>query len=188
MVVTDLLRRVAQRTGHRPVTVTRSAALPVTDLDPPDVNVPDFEIADPPADAIQISSSPGAHLVVDEGPHEWINDVLNDPLAARLAWLRLHHRAKDTIEAPDVFRAEGELGTWRALVAEWATTSGRPINRAYVSEAEAALSDDLDSPTALAVLDRLIADPDLEPGAKLETVIHLDLLLALDLVRDIGRA
>lgn len=61
------------------------------------------------------------------------------------------------------------------------------MNREYVAEAEAALANDLDSPTALAVLDRLIADPDVQPGAKLETVIHLDMLLALDLVRDIGR-
>jgi hypothetical protein len=62
------------------------------------------------------------------------------------------------------------------------------MDRAYAGEAEGALADDLDSPAALSVLDQLTADPGVEPGAKLETAIHLDLILGLDLVAGIGRA
>ncbi|MFG2005810.1 hypothetical protein ACGFNU_42345 [Spirillospora sp. NPDC048911] len=175
LVTADLLRRVAQRTKHRPVTVTRAAAVSVT----PDLNVPDFEIADAPPDAIQIAPTSGARLVVHEARHEPF-----DALAMRLAWLRIHYRAQDNI---DFHKAEADLATWRSLVAEWANAPGRPLNREYVAEAEEALANDLDSPAALAVLDRLMADADVPPGAKLESVIHLDMLLALDLVRDIGR-
>ncbi len=64
---------------------------------------------------------------------------------------------------------------------------GPSDGREYAAQAEAALADDLDSPGALAVLDRLAADPDVPPGAKLETFIHLDMLLALGLVSAIGR-
>jgi hypothetical protein len=39
----------------------------------------------------------------------------------------------------------------------------------------------------LSALDRLAADPKIPPGSKLETFIHIDLILALDLVREIGR-
>ncbi|KAB2341310.1 hypothetical protein [Actinomadura rudentiformis] len=175
LVVADLLRRVAQRAKHRPVTVTRAAAVPAA----PAFNIPDLEVAAPP-DAIEVSPAPDAHLVVHEIPDE----RTADPLTMRLAWLRIHHRDPDDV---DLHRAESDLASWRSLMAEWANAPGRPLNREYVAEAESALVNDLDSPTALAVLDRLIADPDVQPGAKLETVIHLDMLLALDLVRDIGR-
>lgn len=176
LVVADLLRRVAQRAKHRPVTVTRSAAVPVTSA----FNIPDLEIAAAPPDAIEVSPAPDTSLVVHEATHE----RTADPLTMRLAWLRIHHRNPDDV---DLHKADSDLASWRSLIADWATAPGRPMNREYVAEAEAALANDLDSPTALAVLDRLIADPDVQPGAKLETVIHLDMLLALDLVRDIGR-
>ena len=59
--------------------------------------------------------------------------------------------------------------------------------RGYVAEADSALCDDLNVPRALRVLRQLAADPTVPPGAKFESFLHLDLTLALDLVRDIGR-
>jgi hypothetical protein len=62
------------------------------------------------------------------------------------------------------------------------------MDRDYARKAERALGNDLDSLAALAVLDEIAADPDVPPGAKLETFIHLDLTLALGLVSAIGAA
>jgi hypothetical protein len=84
--------------------------------------------------------------------------------------------------------AAARLEAWRSLVAGWARSPGRPMDRDYARKAEAALGNDLDSPAALAVLDEIAADPDVPPGAKLETFIHLDLTLALGLVAAIGAA
>ncbi|MEU5880407.1 hypothetical protein [Spirillospora sp. NPDC047279] len=217
LVTADLLRRVAERVTRRPVRVSRSAGVSVPAAP---FNVPDFDVADPPADAVQISGSPGHHLHVPEPPGTFStpsapgavgavgavgdsgvagdlghsdasetsagSDASGDPVAFRLAVLRLRHR--DPATGLDTGRAVDDLSRWRAAMAEWAGSPGRPIDRAYMAEAEAALADDLDSPAALAVLDRLAADPEVPPGAKLETVIHLDMLLALDLVAHIGRA
>jgi len=61
------------------------------------------------------------------------------------------------------------------------------MDRTYAAKAEEALANDLNSPEALAVLDRLVDDPDLAPGTKLETFIHLDMLLGLNLEALIGR-
>ncbi|RFU42236.1 hypothetical protein DZF91_07760 [Actinomadura logoneensis] len=107
-----------------------------------------------------------------------------DPLAVRLAFLSAHYR--EPLHA-DVEAAEARLRGWRADVAEWANAPGRPMHRPSAAEAEAALADDLDTPAALAVLDRIASDASLAPGAKLETFIHLDLLLGLNVVADIGR-
>ena len=52
----------------------------------------------------------------------------------------------------------------------------------------AAYDDDLDTPRALQVLRRLERDADVADGAKFEAFAHLDRLLGLDLVRDVGRA
>ena len=52
---------------------------------------------------------------------------------------------------------------------------------------EAAFADDLDTPRALQVLRAIERDPAVPPGARFEAFAHLDQLLGLDLVRDVGR-
>ncbi|TDC60410.1 hypothetical protein E1200_30485 [Actinomadura sp. GC306] len=201
LVVTDLLRRVAQRAGKR-VRVASTAPLPG---DCSDYNVAAFEVLDAPmpnAD-VHVFSGPGGSdpgrsgpgsgpggsgaegLVVTVPPEtgDWASA---DPLAVRLAMLEVPYREPLDLSGEAVADATERLDGWRAAVAEWATAPGRPMSREHAAEAETALADDLGSPGALAVLDRLAYDADIPPGAKLETFIHLDMLLAVGLVSAIG--
>ncbi|WUH97386.1 hypothetical protein OHR68_28155 [Spirillospora sp. NBC_00431] len=190
-VVADLLRRVAGRAGRR-VRVARTASFVVDGGDLAGYNVASFELLDAPmADAdVYIADEPRQDALCLAVPRETGHETSApvDGLAARLAMLEIPYR--EPLELSDVrlSAATERLDRWRGKVAEWATAPGRPMNRAYATEAEAALADDLGSPGALAVLDRIAGDADVPPGAKLETFIHLDLLLGLDLVSAIGQA
>ena len=103
-------------------------------------------------------------------------------MAVRLAMLRTHYREPLTADL-----SVDQLERWRGLVAEWANSPGKPMAASYVATAQEALGDDLDTPAALATMDRLAADPEVPPGSKFESFAHLDLILALDLVSAIGR-
>jgi hypothetical protein len=56
------------------------------------------------------------------------------------------------------------------------------------TELTGAFDDDLDSPAALRSLRTLAADAEIPPGSKFETAAHVDQLLGLDLVSEVGRA
>ncbi|MFI0371306.1 hypothetical protein ACH35V_25865 [Actinomadura sp. 1N219] len=192
-VVADLLRRVAGRAGrHVRVASTSSVALD-------DFNVASFEVLDAPlpdADvylaneylADETAARPDALCLVVAPETGAGPPASARAIAVRLAMLEIPYREPLELSEARLSKAEERLDRWRGKVAEWATSPGRPMNREYAREAEAALADDLGSPAALAVLDRLAADADVPPGAKLETFIHLDLLLGLDLVSAIGSA
>ncbi|MEV4256718.1 hypothetical protein AB0J52_26435 [Spirillospora sp. NPDC049652] len=185
LVVADLLRRLADRRGRR---VLLSGDV----NDGGQEDVAEYGVAplypDAPTKA-DLYVAPRAHetdawtLVVPPAagaarPSE------GDPLAVRLAYLSAHYREPLDL---DVEAAASRLRAWRAGVAEWANAPGRPMHRPSATEAETALTDDLDTPAALAVLDRVASDASIAPGAKLETFVHLDLLLGLNVVADIGR-
>ncbi|MWA00784.1 hypothetical protein F8568_010415 [Actinomadura sp. LD22] len=197
LVVADLLRRIGERAG-REVPVACSPDLSVRDGDWTDYNIAPFELlgwdAPPPDADLYIASSTnvdaGAPCVLvppESGDwHPVLADAGMDPLAARLAMLEVRYRDPLELTASRLMTAAARLDAWRSLVAGWARSPGRPMDRDHARRAEAALGDDLDSPAALAVLDEIAADPDVPPGAKLETFIHLDLTLALGLVAAIG--
>ncbi|MFI0411008.1 hypothetical protein [Actinomadura sp. 3N508] len=186
-VVADLLRRVAERAGrHVRIASTQPFALD-------DHNVAPFEVVDTPlADADLYVTSGAARrpdaLCLVVGHETGDRTAHADPLAVRLAMLEVAYREPLELSEARVAAATERLDRWRGKVAEWATSPGRPMNREYAREAETALADDLGSPGALDVLDRLAADAGVPPGAKLETFIRVDLLLGLDLVSAIGRA
>ncbi|MFI6517281.1 hypothetical protein ACIBF1_17125 [Spirillospora sp. NPDC050679] len=184
LVVADLLRRVAERRRHRVLlTVSPETAPPGRDWT--DYNIRPFETRDADVHDLLIASEGGGLAVPretgDPGP-------VADPLYARLAILEVPYGEPLHLDADRLRRAGTRLEEWRRQVALWAAAPGRPMDRAYAAEAEDALAADLDVPAALAVLDRLAADPDAAPGAKIDTFIHLDLLLGLNLVAAIGRA
>ncbi|MFC5185438.1 hypothetical protein [Actinomadura harenae] len=178
LVVADLLRRVAER-GRRTVLLSGAAH----------ENASDYGVAplypEVPSDA-DVYVSPRAHeanaLTLVVPPVSGSSDA--DPLAVRLAFLAVPYREPLVLNAD---AAASRLAGWRADVAGWANAPGRPLHRPSVTEAETALADDLDAPTALDVLDRVAADEAIPPGSKLETFVHLDLLLGLNVVADIGR-
>jgi hypothetical protein len=182
-VTADVLRRVAAR-DRRQVLIGHSGAAP--DWDQSALNVQPMEW--PPGEAdlhvgADAAGSPGL-VMVASAPPSWPQDA--DPLTVRLAMLSTHYRTP--LEPGDAFDAEAErLERWRAAVATWANSPGKPMAADYVAEATAAFGDDLDTPAVLSLLDRLADDPEISPGSKFETVVHLDLILALDLMSAIGR-
>ena len=139
----------------------------------------------------------GEHLLADgrkmaksTGNVVLLSDVTargHDPLSLRLFFLAGRYRQQLNLTWPAVAGADRTLTRWRSQVAELAEAPSAPPAAAYVAEAHEALDDDLDTPTALQVLRRLLKDDDVAPGAKFETVALLDLVLGLDLCREVGR-
>jgi hypothetical protein len=195
LIIADLLRRLAERSRRR-VDLTRAEDVrPHTEfaeLSLPEVGAIEPALVTEGAVWVGPEAVPGRHcLVVPSERYAWdklVESATADPLCVRLAVLRERYRDPDVMDGDLVVGAGNDLAHWRESMAEWATEPGRPMDRGYAARAEEALADDLDSPAALAVLDELTADPRVAPGAKLETFIHLDLILGLDLVSGIGRA
>ncbi len=109
-----------------------------------------------------------------------------DPLAIRLAMLSFpYHRPADLTE--DVLaQARQTLAHWRRRIAEWAQLPSRPMPAPVADRLRAAF-DDLDTVTAIALLQSLEPDEDVPTGARFETFVYADRILGLDLPRDIGR-
>jgi hypothetical protein len=184
-VTADVLRRVAARRGHQ---VLIGYSGPVPDWDPAELNVQPMEW--PPGDAdlhvgadAADAAADGGFVAVAPAPSSWADA---DPLSVRLAMLSTHYRTP--VEPGQALDAQAErLRRWHEQVAAWANSPGKPMCADYVAQANAAFDDDLDTPAVLSLLDRLADDPEIPPGSKFETFVHLDLILALDLVSAIGR-
>jgi hypothetical protein len=91
------------------------------------------------------------------------------------------------LTAATIDQAEQTLREWRRSVAAWAEHPSAPMHRATVESARAALDDNLDVRTVLGLLHQLIENPAVPPGAKFETFVFLDQVLALDLARNVGQ-
>ena len=111
-----------------------------------------------------------------------------DPLALRLAFLGSRYRTQVDLSWAGLVAADAQLAKWRGKVAAWAESPSRPMVQSYVDEVVVAFEDDLDTPRALQVLRRLERATDVPDGARFETFAHVDRLLGLDLVRQVGRA
>jgi hypothetical protein len=109
-----------------------------------------------------------------------------DPLAIRLAMLSFPHHQPADLSEDVLAQARQTLARWRANVAEWAQSPSKPMPAPVADRLRAAF-DDLDTATALALLQDLEPDDDLPPGARFETFLYADRILGLDLPRDIGR-
>lgn len=110
-----------------------------------------------------------------------------DPLALRLALLKVRYQNPVTVSDADLAAADRELRHWRDRVAAWATHPSKPMDAPSLARAAEALDDDLDTPAALTAARYLADDERLPPGSKFETFAHLDQVLGLDLAREVGR-
>lgn len=181
LVVADLVRRVAMHHGLRTIgmwhDVPGASAL----------NVRPAEFTSGEAD-VRIGEAVGRLSLQSTDATEDLPRIDGiDPLAVRLALLTRHYRTDVSLGRADLTEAQSSLDALRRQVAGWAESPGRPLSRAYVDEAVAALDSDLDTPAVFPVLSRLAADPSVPPGAKFETTIKLDMIFGLDLVALIGR-
>lgn len=113
-------------------------------------------------------------------------EVGEEPLVVRMMLMR-HGYGEPIAGGGMVDDAARALARWRRLVAEWARSPSGAMSRRYADAVMEAFSDDLDSPTALGMLEALADDPDVPDGSKFETFAAADRLLGLDLARDIGK-
>lgn len=112
---------------------------------------------------------------------------LDDPLALRLALLRIPYGEPAVLTRARLHRADETLHRWRLKVAAWADMPSAPAAREPLDAARAALSADLDTRSVLTGLHHVEIDHDIASGSKFETFAHLDRVLALDLCRLIGQ-
>jgi L-cysteine:1D-myo-inositol 2-amino-2-deoxy-alpha-D-glucopyranoside ligase len=102
----------------------------------------------------------------------------HDPMAIRLALLAHHYRSDWEWFGGEIEAAEARLGRWRDAVAR----SVAPSGEALLAAIRAAMSDDLDAPTALAAIDAWATDDSAEdPQAGRTAKVAIDALLGIDL-------
>lgn len=110
----------------------------------------------------------------------------HEPGAVRLALLSFpYHQPADLTEGV-LADALATVSSWRLRVAGWAESPSRPIPKQIYEKARETF-DDLDMPSALALLADLESDADLPAGAKFESFLYADRILGLELPADIGR-
>jgi hypothetical protein len=109
-----------------------------------------------------------------------------DSLALRLALLGRRYYEPLDLTAAQLAQAAETLRVWRMKVREWAQQPSAAMPAQTVARARAAFDDDLDVPVVLDIMHRLADDAAVAPGAKFETFVYLDRVLALDLARDLG--
>jgi cysteinyl-tRNA synthetase len=113
-------------------------------------------------------------------------------LAARLLFLQARYGSQFNFTWDALAGAERTLDRLRSRVAGWARgpgpAAGRPAGAGgYEERFWAAVDDDLDTPTALAVLHELEGDESLAPAARLAAVTAFDRFLGLDLAAEVGQ-
>jgi hypothetical protein len=112
-------------------------------------------------------------------------DEPKDPLALRLALLGFRWNEPADLTEDALAEAGRTLSHWRRRVADWARFPSRPVPAAVAEQIRTAVGD-LDTVSLLALLRGLASDEAMPPGARFETFVYADRLLALELPREIG--
>ncbi|MES9525645.1 hypothetical protein [Streptomyces capoamus] len=112
--------------------------------------------------------------------------LLSDPSALRLALLAVARDRPVRLDPAVLEDAARRLARWRRAVAGWARRPSRPVPGEVRERLRAAWEDDLDLPAVLGVLGDVESAAGVPDGARFETFVYADRLLALDLARDVG--
>jgi len=104
-----------------------------------------------------------------------------DPLSLRLALMENRYRSQMDLTWQSLRAANTTLNRWRTVMATWGESTGALED----SEVKTALSEDLDTPKALLRLRAIEKDQSLSPQSKREIFNFADLVLALDLSREV---
>ncbi|MFG2653330.1 hypothetical protein [Streptomyces sp. NPDC048436] len=211
LLVADVLARVVELGGRTVLigwTCPRSASADAAGIRPADAHGTPDEITEalggPPAVHLTgrtYEAAGGLSLHIGEAPASGslsaeerdtesgaTDGTGYDALALRL--LLLGHPHHEPVEVTgEALAAAGErLANWRKAVAAWADEPSKAMPADFVRTAVAALEDGLDTPAVLRLLGELEAAGDVPGGAKFETFAHLDRVLGLEIVRDVGRS
>lgn len=212
VVVADVLRRVLEELHDLQVLVTLiqpadgggrdlRAELDALWVRPPTLVVD--TIPDRPVHLVVGPSAPGAPFVHNGRSPIWLSvgavevsadtaDEMGlllegrDPLAARLALLSTPYGKPMALGPDEMRRAEDTLRRWRDAVAACADHPSAAMPRWVVDRAYSGLENNISTPSLLSTVTLLEADKLVPPGAKFETLVHLDRFLALDLPRHLG--
>jgi cysteinyl-tRNA synthetase len=114
----------------------------------------------------------------------------HSPLAARLLFLQARYRSPLNFTRDALAGAERTLHRLRSRMASWAGDAGDgqdPGAGGHAARFWAAVDDDLDTPTALAVLHELEGDESLAPAARFAALQAFDRFLGLDLDAEVGQ-
>lgn len=120
---------------------------------------------------------------------EPLDDLIHaghDPLTLRCVLLSTHYRQQAPPTMETIADAARLLHRWRQRVADWSTHISVPMPADIIEAAYRAFDRNLDVPAVLDLMRHLESDAAIAPGAKFETFIHLDRVLAFDLTRDLG--
>lgn len=109
-----------------------------------------------------------------------------DALALRLALLSTPYDRRVVLDAPAVQRAEETLRRWRGVVAECAGHPSAPLPRWVRDRVYPLLNNNFSVSALVPVVNSLTCDERVAPGARFETLVHLDRFLGLDLPRHLG--
>ena len=119
-----------------------------------------------------------------------LTDRGHRPLAARLLFLQARYRSPLNFTWDALAGAERTLDRLRSRMAGWAgdAADGQDLGAGgHAARFWAAVDDDLDTPTALAVLHELESDESLAPAARFAAVAAFDRFLGLDLAAEVGQ-
>jgi hypothetical protein len=111
----------------------------------------------------------------------------HEPLAVRLALLSRPYQEPADLTRDLLADAQATLAGWRTEVARWAELPSRRVPEHIMTEFREAAGQ-LDTPAVVEMLRAVVAADALPPGARFETFLYADRVLALDLPSDIGRA
>jgi cysteinyl-tRNA synthetase len=113
----------------------------------------------------------------------------HDPLAVRLLFLQSRYRAQMNFTLDALGAAERTLLRWRRLMVTWSASDEASVPGAtdpYQKRFVDALNDDLDTPTAMALLSEVVSSSALSPPDKAALLLRWDRVLGLDLGKEIG--
>jgi hypothetical protein len=114
------------------------------------------------------------------------DSLRSQPLAGRLALLSVPYYQPAELADGQLTEAADTVRRWRRQVAEWAELPSRPMPADTAAAVRSAF-DDLDTVHALALLRDLSLDANTPAGAKFETFLYADRVLALGLPSEIGQ-
>ncbi|MFG3280650.1 hypothetical protein [Streptomyces sp. NPDC048111] len=194
LLIADVLARVVELRG-RAVLIgwsgPRCEAAAEAGIRPPDAE------GDPERIAEELGGPPGVRLGADTYEDAGVAALRigaatlpplagADLLAVRLLLLSRPYEEPVSITTGQLDEASRALARWRRAVANWAAQPSKPIPAALKTTARTALDERLDTAAVLRLLHDLATDDEVPPGAKFETMAHLDRILGLELVREVG--
>ncbi|QRP42933.1 hypothetical protein [Amycolatopsis sp. FDAARGOS 1241] len=150
-----------------------------------------LEICVTGADAAAVTQHQAAAVRLSIGPvrtpHHDTPDAGED-LAVRFALIGVRYDRPVSLTAATLEHAQATIRRWRRRIAQWGDQPSAPMPRDVVADCTAAFDANLDIAGVITRLVELEDDDVVPPGAKFETFLHVDRVLALDLASGLGAA